>query len=525
MKKLCFVVFLGLVGIGIFSFNSYGIQNLKINNANSATITTADTFHITGEFEPGNHTAKAILYYDANANGILDTNEDWISKFKLIDGNFDDKDETVNGSINRICDPITITGDFVLYVEDNEVSDTVSLRINPMPSSLVVSGIVTEPANTPNIGVMLISQSMLDADTLNRTTYLYCDFTDSTGTYSIALPEVLRDSSMLIFAGDIIGILPRCYISSPLTVVLISDSQTKDLAMYKLGSDTTVVSGVLKDDEGNPITESVQIKGGIAGMNGAFGVLTKTNSSGYYNYIIKKAAPAYYTTRTSPINQFYTEYLNPLNKNMPFMVAPTQITNNLTAYRTTDSIRGVVYKDGIPHKGAQIDIGVIYPSATSGGTYTKTYSNGRYTAYVNGTFTTYSVKVSAKSVPNGYKVKEENGVNASPGSAGVNFHLIKTSVEENPETNIQSLVIQPNPFIQKAVIRYSLIGTHNNYKIDNSRLMIYDVSGNKIMELVPEYSKNENSYFALLPNNKKMSAGIYFLRIGNFKPMKFIKLK
>ncbi|MDD2889176.1 MAG: hypothetical protein PHE49_00865 [bacterium] len=91
--------------------------------------------------------------------------------------------------------------------------------------------------------------------------------------------------------------------------------------------------------------------------------------------------------------------------------------------------------------------------------------------------------------------------------------------------NPECLTIRHNPFIQKTVIRYSLIGTRNNYKIDNSKLMIYDVSGNKIMELVPEYSKNENSYSALLPNNKKMSTGIYFLRIGNFIPIKLIKLK
>ncbi|MFA5032058.1 MAG: hypothetical protein WC614_03460 [bacterium] len=528
MKRLCFGIFSGIVGIGIFPFNSYGMQNLKINNANSATITTANTFHITGEFEPGSHIAKATLYYDANANGTLDSNEHWISKFKLIDGNFDDEDETTNGSINRICDPITMTGDFVLYVEDNGVSDTVSIHVPPMPSLLTVSGVVTEPANTPNICVT----AMLALDAEDKRECVYCDFTDSTGAYSIAFPEALRDSTMWFFAGDVLGILPRNYISSPAVGVWIAEAQTRDLAMYKLSLDTTyttkqytVVFGVLRDDIGNPITEPVHIRGGLAGSSGSYGVLTTTDSSGYYNYIIRKQGPAYYLTETIIANQFYPEYLNPLRRIATFMVAPVQITNNLTAYRTTDSIRGFVYKDGYPYKGAQIDIGVIEPNWASAGTYTRTYSNGRYTAYINGTFITYSAKISSKSIPNGYKVKEENGVTASPGSAGVNFHLIKTSVEETQRIKIKCLSIQPNPFIQKTVIRYSLIGTHNNYKIDNSKLMIYDVSGNKIMELVPEYSKNENSYSALLPTNKKMPAGIYFLRIGNFNPMKLIKLK
>lgn len=96
----------GIVALCLSLFSAdrvYGIHNMKINGGNSATVTTADSFYISADFEAGSHTAKVTLYYDANRNGVLDAGENWILKCRLIDGNFDDTDETVNCSIIRIA--------------------------------------------------------------------------------------------------------------------------------------------------------------------------------------------------------------------------------------------------------------------------------------------------------------------------------------------------------------------------------------------------------------------------------------
>ncbi|MDD5530799.1 MAG: T9SS type A sorting domain-containing protein [bacterium] len=495
MKKLCIrKVVLCLTTIVLFSFNAYAMHNLKVNNSTPVTVTTADTIRITGNVESPGNSAKATLYYDINGNGAIDGNDHWVLKFRLIDGNFDDADETENGTINITRKTFTITGNFVLRVEDGGTAGTVAITVNPISSPYSISGTVTTPDSTQNIFVGII-------DTIYEEEVLYGAFTNSSGAYSIVLPEVFKDSTIAMSALDMVGAVSRNYISNAIVPFTVTGAMTgKDLALTLLSNDTTFVSGTIKDDAGTPIPDTIQVIGGVAG-NGTFGIFTNTNASGYYNYIIKKQSPSFYLTGVNIQDQFYPYYLNPLYKKSVAMIDPITLTHNITVYRATDSICGFVYKDGLPYKGAQVDIGVAYPSFTSAGTYTKTYTDGHYVAYVHGGFASYSVLISKKSVLDGYHVQEGDTVKAPPGATAVNFHLV-IAVEESNKTSMYPITIQPNPFVNN--LKFEL---PDQKRAEN--LYIYDITGTQVAELTPEYS-SKGASFSLYTNSKKMPAGVYF---------------
>jgi|GEM_PF-3212530 len=501
MKNFKVAVIAGTIFALLFSFNAYAIHNLKINNLTSATVTTTDSLHITANFEASGAKAKVILYYDTNGNGTLDSGEPWIAKFKIIDGNFADDDGAVNGSTHLIYDPITLTGKFVLYAEDGGVSQTVALQVNPTSSSLQINGTVTSPANTAHLLVGAV-------DTLYGTEVVYGDFTDGTGAYSISLPPILQDSVMSVAAIDMFGVVPSCYMSSTVVQPTISGTHTFNFNLYNISSmDSTVVFGTLKDDAGTAITDPAQIAGIYATAGGGYGVRRTTNTSGQYRFTSPKEQ-AYYMVGTGITDQFYPDYLNPLNQ-MKIGFYDAQIQLDLTAYRTNDSICGTVYKDSLPYRYAQLDLSGIFPNPI-GGTYTKTCADGHYVARVSNTAMLYSVRVAPKSIPAGYRVVEWDSsgmdtVTAMPGATGVDFHLVNSAVEENQSDVKQSIFVRPNPFINSVKFELSDKGITEN-------LYVYDIAGNRIMEISPQHS-GTGTQFILSAGNKKMPTGVYFYSI------------
>lgn len=479
---------------------SEGISNLEVNDSSSLiTLTTADTLYITADFESGNHIGNVIFYYDLDGDGILDANESWIIKKRLIDGNFDDDDALVNGSITRIHEPITITGRFLLYAEDNGVSDTVPIKVDPVTSSLSVSGKVNTPANTPHIFVGL-------SDTLYGTECLYGDFTDASGNYEIFLPSVLQDSTMSLSAMDMVGVLPPYYMSSPTTPVQVTGALIRDIDIFNAsGMDSTIVFGTVKDNLGNPVTDPVQIVGGVSPGGVSYGVRRITNTSGQFGFTAPKYNPGYYLAGTGVVDQFYPQFLDPLYA-MKVIPGLPACTLNIIVYNTTDSICGTVYKSGSPYRYAQIDIGAVYPTGLTGGTYTKTYSDGHYVAYVSTSVFIYSVRVSPKSVPQGYVVIEGDTMKASPGATGIDFHISSVGVAETEgfEIRKEELTTYPNPFFYSTTVNcQSLSGT--------DKMQIYDISGKLVKE-------TEDNIIG-----QDLNPGIYFIKFRNFEKTKIIK--
>lgn len=99
-----------------------------------------------------------------------------------------------------------------------------------------------------------------------------------------------------------------------------------------------------------------------------------------------------------------------------------------------------------------------------------------------------------------------------------------TGIEEDSKAGAQKteIGIYPNPFRGKAVIRYSGI-----FDKGINGLAVYDISGKKIAEFIPD-NKSNSGQFVLSVDDKKMPAGIYFLSVtggaAHYKPVKFIKL-
>ncbi|MCK4306774.1 T9SS type A sorting domain-containing protein [candidate division WOR-3 bacterium] len=501
MKKFCFIIVLSL-----FSFRVYCINFLC---PPAVTITTADVLDIWTSFGGGDSIAKSTMYYDINDDGQLDPNDSWIMKFKLIDGGFDDEDEIVNALHHLIRDPITFSGKFILYAEDNGGSDTVSVTVNPVSSSHSVSGKVTNPANQPHILVTTIK--IIDKETLEYE-YGYGDFTDANGDYSISIPEEYADQYWNIIAIDIADVCPF-YSSNDIfnDSIYVSGAVTKNLAMCLAPTGTiTELTGELRDDLGNLIKEPAQVKGIGLPIDGCTRARPgNTDSTGTYKVSMKKVTSGafyLYMIDAGIAEQFYPEFMNPVRQQQMGMPgSPNTITLNLKAYRTTNTISGYVYKSGVPYDGCQLDCGGI----DYGGTYTKTFSDGCYEMPVSDSASSYTITIARKSIPEGYEVTPDEQT-AAPGDTGINFNLIKVGIKESskPQLGI-TLSVYPNPFMSKVV--FELSGSERVGK-----LVLYDIAGNRVTEVKPE-TQNGLTRFILSSGNKKLPTGIYFysLRAGN----------
>lgn len=501
MRKV-FLSFLTVAAVLGFSVNTYGVHNLQVNGSSTlVTVTTDDTIHITGDFESAGATGRVILYYDTNANGVLDAGEAWTAKFRLIDGNFADDDTSINGSFHVIYDPVTITGRFILFAEDNSVSATVPLQVNPISSSLSVSGTVNTPATTPHLFVSV-------ADTINGIQYFYGTFTNSSGAYSIYLPSVFYNDTPSIFAVDLVGAVPSYYMSSQVSTVPILGAETRDFDLFDVSTvDSTLVFGTVKDNLGNPIADPVQIIGGASTGAVSCGVRRVTNTSGEFNFKAPKYSPSYYLAGAAVVDQFYPQYLDPEYAVRIGYGGIPSCTLRIVLYPTNDSICGTVYKDGLPYRYAQVDIGVAWPTGLTRGTYTKTYSDGHYVANVSQAVTLYAVSITPKSIPEGYIIQEgDTAMKATPGTNGVDFHLVDTTaVEENKKEISKLVTAQPNPFINSIRFEFAGKGVLGN-------LQVYDIAGNQVTEVAPAYS-NTGASFVLSDNREKMPAGVYFYSV------------
>ncbi|MCK4352745.1 T9SS type A sorting domain-containing protein [candidate division WOR-3 bacterium] len=97
--------------------------------------------------------------------------------------------------------------------------------------------------------------------------------------------------------------------------------------------------------------------------------------------------------------------------------------------------------------------------------------------------------------------------------------LNETTQQQNG-TTAEQLSISPNPFSQKTVISYSLIGNRTDYTI--TRLTIYDLTGRLIKTFNHLSASGGNQPFNQITwdgknsSGRKMPSGIYFAKIHNF---------
>ncbi len=416
MKKCCFIIVLSF-----FTFRVYGIHDLLINGSSTPTITTASTLDITASFD-GSNSANVTIYVDLNNNG-LDPSDPWIMKSKMIDGGFDDEDETINGVYHEIGDPFMFQGKIIFYAEDNGVSDTVIMTVNPATSSHSVSGKVTVPANKPHIFVSTIRIINIENGEFE---YGCGDFTDANGNYSISMPDECANQYWKVVALDIAEVVPF-YSSNDVTndSIYVLGTVTKNIEMC-FASIVTRLTGELRDDLGSLITAPAQVMG-IGSIDGFKRAKPgKTDGTGTYSIFIKTASIGicFYMTQASIAGQLYPDFMNPLHKQvMQFPPADSLITINFKAYRTTNFISGYVYKDGAPYDKCHLDCSAV----GYGGTYAKTFSDGSYLMPVSDSASSYTITIAKESIPEGYTISSLSQT-ASPGATDINSNFV--GVEE-----------------------------------------------------------------------------------------------
>jgi hypothetical protein len=499
----------------IFAVNCYGIRNLTINGSSNPVVTTEDSLYIHAWFESPGAVAEAVLHVDLNGNGQLDPSDPWLYKCRLIDGSFDDEDESANWEYSEKREPFIYAGSFFLCAEDNGVADTVFLTVNPPVSEHCVYGTVTVPVNQANILVCLIE--LLD-ESAAEFGYSYSAFTDSTGSYSIHVPDESANSWYRLIAIDFVDIAPG-YAGNDMfnDSVFVADSAEKDIAM-QFFSDTTTICGTWKNDLGEPIIGPAPVFGisFLWQASPRSWVRAVTDDTGAYRIDLPKASPAegyMYLVWPGITSQFYPELMSPVSQNSQGLgPSPAEININLRSYRTTSTISGHVYRDGEPYDKCRLE--AESSTIIIGDTYTKTYSDGRYEMWVSDACSLYRLEIARGSIPEDYSVNPTQHI-ASPGDTGIDFYLTGPGVEESNyqlATGNKQLSIHPNPFIHNVVVEFGVRGWEF---VDGepSAFKIYDLGGRLV-------EKADGKVIG-----ERLEAGVYFVKVRGYRPKKIVKLK
>ncbi|MBI4722724.1 MAG: T9SS type A sorting domain-containing protein [Candidatus Stahlbacteria bacterium] len=489
--------YVGIILI-LFAANSYGVHNMLINGSTSANISADASFELTFTFD-GSPNAKGTFYLDANGNNQLDASDPWIVKRRLIDGNFNDEDETTNGQYRELCEAFKFSGNLLFYAEDNGVSDTVVLTVDSIASNYSIAGNVNLPASRSRLLVCVIK--IIDAMNMDFVIE-YGNFTDNSGNYYIGLPSSYNGKWINMVVLDPAIVAPDYASNEPdIDSVLITGHNSKTLAMRSVVPDSTTLWGTLKDDANSPITDptSITAYAYFYGTTDPIWVkLWKTDANGAYRIPLKKAsfvtAWAYGVAVTSIADQFYGSYMNPIipsaNGNLN---SPAQINLELKAYRPNATITGHVNK-----AGSNYDKCRLWTDADGiGDNFTYTYSNGNYTMPVYSGASQWYIGVHRTSIPEGFASTPLRDT-VGPGATGVNFS-ITSGAEEGANEFKAFTTIYPNPFTSNIV--FTLSGLK-----DVGNLMIYDIAGNCVSEIEPT-TRDNNIQFIL---SEGLSTGVYF---------------
>jgi hypothetical protein len=517
--------------------NCYGIRSLTINGSSTPVVTTADSLYIHAWFESPGAVAEAVLHMDLNGNEQLDPSDPWLYQYRLTDGGFDDEDESPNWEYSEKREPFIYTGSFFLCAEDNGVADTVFLTVNPLASEHCVYGSVTVPENQANILVCLIQVPGIGTSEFEFQ-YSYSTFTDSTGSYSIHVADEFANEWYHIIAMDFVGVAPG-YESNDMFYdsVFVADSAENNIAM-QFFSNITMICGVWKNDLGEPITGPAPVFGvnytGEAKPRSW--VRAVTDSAGTYRIHLQRARAAaqygYFVSADlvfpEAASRFYPELMNPCAR-MTYGIGPSpeEMNLDLVSYRTTSTISGHVYKDGEAYDECRVK--AKDSTGLVGNTYTKTYSDGRYEMWVSGVCSVYTLEIARASIPEGYSVNPRQQ-SALPGDTGIDIYLRGPGVEESNyqlSTGNGQLSIHPNPFTHNAVVEF---GVRSWEFVDEkpSALKIYDLGGRLVRVLPFNYSTiqpfNQTTRDGVVVG-ERLEAGVYFVKVKGYEPVKMVKLK
>ena len=439
-------------------------SNLKINGTTEALIKTGDSIVV--EVNIQKKDAKLSIYLDVNHNKTLDPSDRILIRGKIIDGNWDDKDEKENGYYKRIEENTfnLAPGDYIVEVDEG-YPVTAFLKVLPIQSVFSISGQVKNLPNPENI--YIIAQP--DTFYSNEKEFFLAALCDGQGNYTIKVPETLANRNYTVIGGDLF-VLHKGYMALVDTqAIFVDGEEEKDIEFLEIEEGITV-SGDITDENASPLNPD---SGRIAIFqlippDTLYLTFTYTYQNSYNTEIRKAIFGGLYMV--SQFNFLYPDYMEPPPKDT-FVSFNSDIEGfNIILYKADTVIKGNVYKNQKPADEILLTATDISGDFKSRGSASSgTYSDGHYEIKVSKDGSLYLVSIEVP--PQCEADKKDTTV--TPGSENVNFSL--TCVEAINELSkiiyfhLKSALINEKDLIRKFG-NFEIYGEDGRYMGDLSKI-------------------------------------------------------
>jgi flagellar hook assembly protein FlgD len=489
MRKILLVLFM--------SFSLLGMTGLSINGDSVATITIGDSITVTGTFESGDSIAEAVIRIDIDSNGVVDPNDPAIGYSYLMDGSWNDDDETKDGDMTFKTEFFSTTGNFIITSADAGGSDQGIIHVQPITSSLNISGQIIPDSAGIIVGSILLPDE----------SELISDVTDTNGNYSINIPDSLNGRYFKIATHVTEDALWYAFGTLSDDSVLLTGSAILNDSL--IPTDGVAVRGHFINEGGSPHTEPITLQ-----FNGSFVDLMRDRRSGNkMGFAIGGSGILHLRSGsfgedsndwTIRVSQEHPYFMTPEIDDTIELPFPTDTVDGppLTLFSCDTMIAGTVFVDG-----SQVDGEGLWAWSDSTGSAPSagTYSTGYY-------------KINVSSHPDNYYVGLSNYDGSlyggdkliTPGSTGVNFYVSLSGIEEKEITTLKA-----SPVIITASTLLEISGVTRK----NAVLKIYDVTG-KVVKTLPQKSLISTTASYEL-DAKNLVTGIFFGKIegqaGTFK--------
>ena len=484
----------------------YGVHNLQLNGVTHLVTPIGAPVLMYWETEAPAATTVVKVYFDYDHNAVLDASDPLISWATVEEGSAVDLDETAN-SIFTQSQSNYVIGNFIIYAEDNGVSDTVYLETTPFepPTGYMIWGYVDPPYK----GILVIGASpssitegkglafpLQVGKQLSGEFTAWGAFTDDEGRFEIHFPEQV--DSILPVAFDVCNLTGRVSQQSLLNLVNVDGVIPVDT--IHLVPPTDSAYGIVKDNANNPLGPDLLV----------FGITVRIFDSNVPMYIGVTHNHAD-GTFSIPIATFWTPaayiFAASTHPYVPYHMIPPYIDTiasnphfvdlEFISYIADTTISGHVYMDGQP-----ADNIVVYATCNEGTNFGVSLSSGYYEARVASEFPEYELSVV---VPDTLQceVAETTQV-AAPGDTSIDFHLTCVGVETphaHPLFDINHAVVAGKCRVE--------------FQLDISSpvsITVYDITGRRMKEI--DYPMLAAGRYQLDIRFSDIKSGVYFMRFA-----------
>ncbi len=494
------------VGIALMLVTSslYGVHNLQLNGVTYLVIPIGTPVLMYWETEAPGATTVVKVYFDYNHNEVLDATDPLITWATIEEGSAADLDEDAN-SIFTQSQTNYVIGNFIIYAEDNGVSDTAYLEATPFepPTGYMIWGYV-EP---PHKGILVVGVSpssitkgeglvlpLQVGKQLSAELNAWGAFTDDEGRFEVHFPEQI--DSVLPIAFDVCNLTGMVSQQSLLNFVTVDGVIPVDTIYFVPPTDSAC--GIVNDDMDSPLGPDLLVLGITASIFDPsvpiyIGV-THNHADGTFSIPIVTfwiSAAYVFAVSTHPYVPYHMipPYIDTIASNPHF----TEL--EFISYIADTTISGHVYMNG-----QSADNIVVYATRDEGTNIGISLSSGYYEVRVASRFPEYELSVV---VPDTLQCEmAETTQVAAPGDTGIDFHLVCVGVETShtyPLFDINPIVVTGECKVEFQLAMPSPVS-----------IIVYDITGRWIKEVnYPMLAAGRYQLDIRFPDTK---SSVYFIR-------------